>query len=358
MSPFQVIRRQRPVLLSARFLRGVESAFWFVLAMALSLGGKDAAAGLPALQTLISFGTIAEAQAKSEPVQAGTVTLAVSGFVASEYPPTVLYPVAIQEIPDWLNGAAPSPSYPAAPVSPAAVGGREPAIAIVIDDLGPDPGRTRRAMGLPKEIALSFLPYAVATPDLAREAANRGHDVMAHVPMQAEADADPGEMALMLGQPADEVVRRLDWNLARVPGFVGINNHMGSLFTETRDAMVPVMRALEDRHLFFFDSLTSPRSQGVKVARSFGVASASRDIFLDDTQTPEEVNRELALLERIARTQGVAVAIGHPHDVTLSILERWCKNLKGVRLVRIRDAIRMKTERENGVPVAELSGSP
>lgn len=349
MSLFQVIRNKPSKPLSARLLRGSEGAFWFVLALALAFGGRAAMAGVPVLKQMATLGGISSAQASNGvPQGATTVRLNLPGFAESAFPTVVIEPATtIQETPDWMQAE----TEQALPT----IRGKEPVIAIVIDDLGPDAIRTRRAMALPKEIALSFLPYADATPTLAREAAVRGHDIMAHVPMQAEADADPGPMALRIDQSPEENVRRLDWDLSHVPGFVGINNHMGSLFTETREAMVPVMQALEDRHLFFFDSLTSPRSQGAKVARSFGVASASRDVFLDDKQTAEEVTRELALLEHIARTQGVAVAIGHPHDVTLEILERWCKNLKGIRLVHIRDAIRLKTERENGVAVADLS---
>lgn len=354
MTPFEVIRSRSQIPLSQRFLRGVEGVFWFVLALAISFGGKSALAGLPGFERLLSFGGIAVAQADAGSARP-VVRLSVPGFAESGEPTAVLDSVT-SDPPAWLRSAAQSSAAPPSAVAP----GHMPSIAIVIDDLGADAVRTRRVAALPREIAMSFLPYATATPVLARTASAAGHDVMAHVPMQAEADADPGPMALMVDQPPEEMVRRLDWDLSRVPGFVGINNHMGSRFTETRAAMVPVMRALEDRHLFFFDSLTSPRSQAYRVARSFGVASATRDVFLDDTQTAEEVTRELALLERIARTQGVALAIGHPHDVTLSILERWCKTLpaKGIRLVRIRDGIRMKTERENDIPVARLTPVP
>jgi uncharacterized protein len=334
--------------LTARTLRGVEGAFWFVLALAIALGGQGALDGLPELGQMFSPHGIMTAEASGGRLTAGSARLAVSGFDPSPYPTTVLYPVEAREIPGWMQGANAAPP-------PAPVQNRIPAIAIVIDDMGSDPGRARRAMALPREIALSFLPYAQDTPSLAREAARAGHDVMAHVPMQAEADADPGPMALFVNQPRDEMIRRLDWNLSRVPGFAGINNHMGSRFTEDRAALALIMPALEGRSIFFFDSLTSPRSQAAAVARGFGVASAARDVFLDDTQTAEEISTQLGILERLARQNGVALAIGHPHDVTLGLLERWCAGLNGVRLARIKDAIRMKTEREMGVPVAALS---
>jgi uncharacterized protein len=344
MFRIKVIRSPQKKIPS-RALRGVEGTFWFVLALAVAIGGKSVLAGLPEIGRHFSPNGAMEAQASGEAVRPSVVRLVLSGFPASAYRPAVLYPVKPQAIPAWMQ----APSVAAAPQA------QLPAIAIVIDDMGPNESGSRRAIALPAEVALSFLPYADTTPVLAKAAARAGHDVMVHLPMQAEADADPGPMALMVSDPREEIVRRLDWNLSRVPGYVGINNHMGSRFTESKAALAPVMAELYDRHIFFLDSVTSPRSQAAAVARAFGVASAGRDVFLDDVQTAEEVTTRLAELERIAKRNGVALAIGHPHDVTLTLVARWCANLKGVRLVRIKDAIRMKTEREMGVPVASLT---
>ncbi|MGB8602523.1 MAG: divergent polysaccharide deacetylase family protein [Rhizomicrobium sp.] len=359
--------------LSACTFRTAEGAFWFVLVLSLILGWQGAATGLGLLGSVLPNGLLAaEASAKNSN---GRVLMTLPNSDTDLSSPTAASPVAIHDVPSWLeanrqalvqaSASAPVPAdvpvassvpyeeaHPPVMRSVPAVARPPlpgiPAIAIVIDDLGPDVARTKRALNLPSEVALSFLPYAKNTPDLAREAGASGHDVMVHLPMQAISGIDPGPNALTVAQSAAENVRRLDWALARVPGFIGVNNHMGSRFTMSREALAPVMQALQDRHVFFYDSVTSPRSRAASVARSYGLPSAGRDIFLDDTQTAAEVTAELAQLERVARVRGIALAIGHPHDVTLSILERWCANLKGFRLVRIREAIRMKTEHETG----------
>ena len=41
-----------------------------------------------------------------------------------------------------------------------------------------------------------------------------------------------------------------------------------------------------------------------------------------------------------ARKSGVAIAIGHPHDVTLAALAAWLAEDHGVRLVPVSEAIR------------------
>ncbi|HWF64000.1 MAG TPA: divergent polysaccharide deacetylase family protein, partial [Rhizomicrobium sp.] len=52
----------------------------------------------------------------------------------------------------------------------------------------------------------------------------------------------------------------------------------------------------------------------------------------------------LADLVAEAKRTGVAIAIGHPHDVTLKILTAWLAQDHGVRLVPVSEAIRLKTE--------------
>jgi polysaccharide deacetylase 2 family uncharacterized protein YibQ len=144
---------------------------------------------------------------------------------------------------------------------------------------------------------------------------------------------------------ADEIARRLGWNLARVPGLVGINNHEGSRFTADTAGLAPVMATLRARHLFFFDSRTGPQSAVAAAARAAGVRTAARDIFLDDDQRPAAVSAELEMLAREARRSGVAIAIGHPHDVTLKLLAAWLAQDHGVVLVPLDEAIRLKAER-------------
>jgi polysaccharide deacetylase 2 family uncharacterized protein YibQ len=54
-----------------------------------------------------------------------------------------------------------------------------------------------------------------------------------------------------------------------------------------------------------------------------GVTHVVRDVFLDDVIEVDGINRQLARAEAIARKRGYAVAIGHPHPVTVAVLKRW-----------------------------------
>ncbi len=175
------------------------------------------------------------------------------------------------------------------------------------------------------------------------EAGRQGHQVLAHVPMEALAGTDPGPMTLKSGMAADEIARRLAWNLARVPGLVGINNHEGSRFTADAAALAPVMATLAARHLFFFDSRTGPDSQAERVR-----AAAGRDerraatSSWTTTRAKRRSRQQLEMLAREAKRTGVAIAIGHPHDVTLKVLAAWLAQDHGVTLVPLAEAMRLK----------------
>jgi len=218
-------------------------------------------------------------------------------------------------------------------------------IAIVIDDCGLSDSGTRGAIALPNAVTLSFLPYGTNSHSLAKLARERGHDIMLHMPMQPLGSADPGPDALTVGLPHDVVSERVRQGFARIPDVVGLNNHMGSRFTEDAEGLQPVMREIKARNLFFLDSMTSAHSVGVSVAREAGVPVLSRDVFLDDVVTEEEVVHALALAERIARQRGAAIAIGHPHPSTLKVLNQWIAGLdkRGFRLVSVRSLLEPKT---------------
>src|SRR5262249_43055256 len=97
------------------------------------------------------------------------------------------------------------------------------------------------------------------------------------------------------------------------------------------------------KHLFFFDSRTVPDSKGVALARRFGVMSAGRDIFLDDTVSEAAVRQQLDALVAAAKQNGTAIAIGHPHDVTLKVLAGWLAENHGVDLLSLPEAIARKS---------------
>jgi hypothetical protein len=74
--------------------------------------------------------------------------------------------------------------------------------------------------------------------------------------------------------------------------------------------------------LFFVDSRTSAHSVAYDEARRAGLPAAGRDVFLDNVQDVEAIVVEIRRLVRLAKTQGTAVGICHPHPETLEALRR------------------------------------
>jgi polysaccharide deacetylase 2 family uncharacterized protein YibQ len=201
--------------------------------------------------------------------------------------------------------------------------GGPPRIAIVIDDMGLNLTGSERAERLPKAITLSFMPYAPRLADQTGQAREDGHELLLHMPMEPMGNNDPGPGALLTNLSPEEIRSRFQKGLDSFKGFDGVNNHMGSKFTSDAAGMEIVIDELQKHNLFFLDSRTSPHTVGEKIAKQHGLPTLGRDIFLDDDMSAEAVRTQLARTEYVAKRQGYAIAIGHPHEVTLNALEAW-----------------------------------
>lgn len=232
---------------------------------------------------------------------------------------------------------APRPAPRPAPL----ITGAAPRIVIVIDDMGLDRARSARAVALPAGVTTSWLPYAHDLEEQTQAARRAGHQLIVHVPMQPMGKADPGPDALTTDLSDEEITRRLTRDLAAFDGYVGINNHMGSRFTADPHRLEVVLRILAQRGLMFLDSRTTADSKAGMLAAGLKLPLVSRDVFLDDDQSPAAVAAMLERTQEVARRHGIAIAIGHPHDVTLSALEHWLPTLraKGFVLVPLSDAL-------------------
>ena len=243
-------------------------------------------------------------------------------------------PAADKPILDLL-AALPAPEPPPDPpwrrhrVAVADPGAR-PVIAIVIDDLGLNQTATRRTIALPGPLTLAFLSYGERLDVLADAARAAGHERLVHVPMEPmRGDIDTGPNALRVALSAEENLARLDWALSRFDGYVGLNNHMGSRFTSTRSALAPILDEVQRRGLLFLDSRTSIDTAGSALAEAIGLPHAVNEVFIDHEIDAEAIRGMLARIERLARARGQVVAIGHPHEATLTALEAWLPTLEG-----------------------------
>ena len=210
-------------------------------------------------------------------------------------------------------------------------------MSIIIDDLGQSRERDSRTLALPGPVTMAIMPDTPHATDFARQAHKAGKTVILHMPM----DPATGPYAWHPGIAIEELARRLDAALVKVPYAAGINNHMGSRMTAQREPMAWLMGELQRRHLFFVDSRTSAATVAAAEAQAHDVAHVSRDVFLDDVRTPEAIDAQLQQGIALARKQGSAVLIGHPYPQTLAVLESQIPRLKqlGIELVTLPQMI-------------------
>lgn len=225
-----------------------------------------------------------------------------------------------------------------------------PLVAIVIDDLGYDLAAVERLLALQVPITFAVLPGRKFSDEAAALVIRDGRELILHQPMEPlpaqvplfkgsdryrTKHIDPGPGGVFLDMKPQKVAARVEENLAHFPGITGMNNHMGSAFTQNAPLMHAALAPLLSRGFYFLDSRTHADAVGFAVAAEMGLRTVQRDVFLDHEQTVAFVSRQFEALLRVAREQGAAVAIGHPHPQTLEVLEREIPGVeaRGFRLV-------------------------
>lgn len=235
--------------------------------------------------------------------------------------------------------APPGPRTAAIPQGDLARPLRAGRVGIVIDDIGWSQGIVQQLRSIDPAIDLAIMPFTPYSVETAREAYSAGMEVLVHVPMEphGEVATNPENGMLLSFMPPADMAAQLRRCIEAVPYAVGINNHMGSKLTEDAAAMAVVMAGVQQFGLFFLDSATTPCSMACDVAGRLNVPVARRNVFLDTDLSLDAILAQLAELGEIARREGFAIGIGHPHPVTLEALRRGVPHLRqeGLEIVPV-----------------------
>lgn len=217
-------------------------------------------------------------------------------------------------------------------------------VAIIIDDMGSSVAEANELMAIRLPLTFSIIPGLAHVKGVAEAAHAGGYQVMLHIPMEPKGYPKQRmeSYGLLLSQNDEDIRRRLEEFIRQVPYAKGANNHMGSRFTEEREKMGAVLGFLKEKGLFFIDSKTTPRSVGSSLAREMGIETASRNVFLDNTQDVEAIRSQLEQLGAMARRKGAAIGICHPHKTTIQALAETMPRMKeeGITFVYAADLVR------------------
>ena len=215
-----------------------------------------------------------------------------------------------------------------------------PKVAIVMDDLGNSKKKVMTLFEMKQPITFSVLPLQRYSKWTAEEAHRRGYDVILHIPMEAISKMKLGKGGLYLAMSNSELIEIVEKNINSLPFIKGASSHMGSAFTQDKRAMGTVAAMLKKHDLFFLDSVTSPDTVGYSMAKASGIEALKRDVFLDNTDDPEEIAAQWKRLVTIAKKERYAIALAHPRKNTLQFLQNTLKNNDEVSVVPLSELVK------------------
>lgn len=207
-------------------------------------------------------------------------------------------------------------------------------LAIVIDDIGYQQTDYKLlALGYP--LTYAVLPHQKHSASIAKTIQEQGHDVLLHMPMESARRADLSKDALKINMSQEQIEHMLSHAFADVPQAIGMNNHMGSYFTEQQRVMDWTLGYLAKRNLFFLDSKTTAKSTGQHYAKEHNLPFLVRHVFLDNDRSTQALDKQFNLALSLAQKQNHAILIGHPYPETYLYLKGQLPTLssRGIELV-------------------------
>ena len=188
-------------------------------------------------------------------------------------------------------------------------------LAIVIDDFGLQRKGVSEMLELDCKLTLAIMPFLEHTEDDAEDALENGKEVIIHIPMQATTHdrvLSLGPRPIRINNSPEEIHNWIEDALIELPEAVGANIHMGTLCSTKEEIMRPVFEILEEKQLYFLDSRTSSKSVCRRIAREANINFYENQVFLEhESKNKEYVKKRLRKAMKIAREEGMCIAIGH-----------------------------------------------
>ncbi len=243
--------------------------------------------------------------------------------------------------------ASSTPTKPKQQLNEKMLPGNGAKIAFILDDWGYRMSNCHFLKEIATPMAIAVLPNLKRTNEIMKCASLYDKDIMLHLPLEPYVNRDPypDNYLITTKMSKSQVEKLVDETFKKMPMIVGVNNHMGSKATESATLMKIILNKVRHKGLFFVDSMTSPHhSVSGAIADELGVPFAQRDVFLDNVNTREAIEKQLVELAQKARKKGYAVAIGHDRQLTLQVLKDQIPTLQkqGFQIVSIRELLRNK----------------
>lgn len=213
-------------------------------------------------------------------------------------------------------------------------------IAIVVGGLGVSQSGSQRAVEeLPAGVTLAFAAEGNSLDRWMQTGRRNGHEILLQAPMEpfGYPDVSAGPHTLKVADAAAGRLDALHWSMGRLTNYVGVMNYMGARLNADPAALQPFLGELSKRGLLYLDDGTSLRSEARDVAMANGTSFASADLVIDTERDPAAIEKQLDVLERIARAKGTAIGTASAFDVSIDAIKRWtaAASERGIEIVPI-----------------------
>jgi len=216
-----------------------------------------------------------------------------------------------------------------------------PEIALIFDDLGESLNELRDIHSLDVPLTISIIPGLKFSRNIAHIGSRCGFSVLIHLPMQPEAkNSYKTDRYKFISEDLKkrEIASLLRYYLNSIRVAIGINNHMGSKVTQSREIMSLVLDEVKIRDFIFVDSRTSLKSVAYDIAKEKGIQCAYNSGFLDSFDDIEKMGQQMDELIIQAKEAGRIVVIAHPRKTTIKFLKDKLPLLrKKVKFITLKD---------------------
>lgn len=203
-------------------------------------------------------------------------------------------------------------------------------IGLIIDDFGyRNDEVTQGFLNLNAQLTYAIIPGHEHSTSFGKDAVRAGYEVIVHMPLENLSNlGGEEEFVLTTNMDAQTIQDRVNLALDQIPTAIGMNNHQGSKASADQHVMSNIARVMKKRDLFFIDSRTTAETVAESTMEVYGVPTARRNVFLDNDDDLDKIQKQLDELVQKAEKWGAAIGIGHVKPKTLEVLVKQIPELQ------------------------------
>lgn len=220
-----------------------------------------------------------------------------------------------------------------------------PIISVIIKETALSKFNSDNVLKLPYDVTFSISPYSANAMEWGKLYREYGHETLIDLPLEPHnfPITDPGPKAILKQLTDEERERRINWNLSRAQGYVGILTPRKENYSYDNDLFEMLNQKISNKHglLFVYGHHSQGSSEDPKgIKKTIGNPEnkiVTVDIHADIKISESEIKSQLEKAEKIAKEKGYAVVVANPYPISVDIINDWSKSLsdKGIALAPI-----------------------